>query len=60
MDWIDRLGLVLGIAFVVGVAALIVYAVREDNRWSASCEARGGVPFSPRGDRICLDSAYVK
>lgn len=41
------------VAFVGLVVLMLVLAVREEQRWARSCEAAGGVPFTPRGGRVC-------
>jgi hypothetical protein len=47
------------IPLVVCGGALIYFHGKRHNAWADQCEAAGGIPYTARGGRICLNPESV-
>lgn len=46
-------------ALLIVAAVLTAIAFKYDDKHRASCEAQGGVYFTPRGQTVCLNPAAI-
>lgn len=59
MDMSNRI--LIGFAVLLGVAILLLipYSIKKTDEWRTACSEAGGVPYTPRDARICLNPTAI-
>lgn len=53
--------ILLGFAFLLGVSIVILipYSIKKTDEWRTVCREAGGVPYTPRDAKMCLNPTAI-
>lgn len=59
MDIASRIFLGFAVLLFVAIVVLIPYSIKKTDEWRTICKEAGGVPYTPRDARICLNPTAI-
>jgi hypothetical protein len=59
MDIASRIFLGFATLLFVATVLMIPYWVKKTDEWRTTCSEAGGVPYTPRDARICLNPTAI-